>query len=103
MFDQEFEPKMLTCVECGQEFEFTVGEQEFYAEKGFTNLPKRCPTCRKARKNGGKPEKKYYETTCAQCGGIARLPFEPKLDEDGNPLSDYFCSECFAKNKEANA
>ena len=40
----------LTCKDCGAEFVFTVGEQEFYVEKGFENKPVRCPACRKARK-----------------------------------------------------
>ncbi|MGG5461404.1 zinc-ribbon domain-containing protein [Clostridium sp. B9] len=44
------EDKKLTCVDCGQEFIFTVGEQEFYKEKGFDNEPKRCLACRRARK-----------------------------------------------------
>ncbi len=42
--------KTLTCKDCGATFTFTVGEQQFYAEKGFTNEPARCPDCRKARK-----------------------------------------------------
>ena len=42
--------KTLVCSDCGYEFVFTEGEQAFYAEKGFTNEPKRCPECRKARK-----------------------------------------------------
>lgn len=42
--------KKLICVECGKEFLFTEGEQEFYKEKGFENEPKRCPECRRARK-----------------------------------------------------
>ena len=44
------EDKTLTCCECGNEFTFTASEQEFYAEKGFTNEPRRCPACRQARK-----------------------------------------------------
>lgn len=47
-----FEDKNLKCVECGEEFVFSGSEQEFYAEKGFTNEPKRCPHCRSARKPG---------------------------------------------------
>ena len=43
--------KKITCVDCGAEFLFTVRDQEFYAEKGFTNEPKRCKACRDARKN----------------------------------------------------
>ena len=42
--------KVLTCRDCGKEFTFTAGEQEFYAEKGFEHEPTRCPECRKAHK-----------------------------------------------------
>jgi CxxC-x17-CxxC domain-containing protein len=42
--------KTLTCRDCGQEFIFTAGEQDFYASKGFTNEPSRCPECRSSRK-----------------------------------------------------
>jgi DNA-directed RNA polymerase subunit RPC12/RpoP len=44
------EDRTLVCKDCGKEFIFTVGEQEFYKEKGFDNDPVRCPECRKARK-----------------------------------------------------
>lgn len=42
--------KTLVCKDCGADFVFTEGEQQFYAEKGFDNEPQRCPNCRKARK-----------------------------------------------------
>ncbi len=51
----EKQDKKITCVDCGTEFLFTVRDQEFYAEKGFTNEPKRCKACRdkkKAQKSG---------------------------------------------------
>ena len=44
------EDKKIICKDCGKEFVFTVGEQEFYKEKGFENDPVRCPDCRRARK-----------------------------------------------------
>ena len=47
--------EMLTCVDCGQQFAFTSGEQEFFAMKGFTNKPSRCMDCRAARKAGRSP------------------------------------------------
>lgn len=47
---EEYQDKTLVCKDCGAEFVFTAGEQQFYAEKGFTNEPQRCPECRKARK-----------------------------------------------------
>ena len=45
-----YQDKSLTCVECGNEFAFTANEQAFYADRGFTNEPKRCPNCRQSRK-----------------------------------------------------
>jgi ssDNA-binding Zn-finger/Zn-ribbon topoisomerase 1 len=42
--------KTLVCKDCGKEFVFTAGEQEFYKTKGFDQEPKRCPECRKANK-----------------------------------------------------
>ena len=42
--------KTLKCIDCGEDFTFTAGEQEFYAAKGFTNEPKRCPECRRKHK-----------------------------------------------------
>jgi len=110
-----YEDKTLVCKECGNEFVFTAGEQEFYAERGFTNEPQRCKACRDARKNAGRPERGFtnepqrckacrdarknagrpervmYTATCATCGAEAKVPFEPK---EGRPV---YCSECFAK------
>ncbi|MDP2729101.1 MAG: zinc-ribbon domain-containing protein [Dehalococcoidales bacterium] len=45
-----FEDKSLHCADCNDTFTFTLSEQKFYAEKGFTNEPKRCPSCRRAKK-----------------------------------------------------
>jgi ssDNA-binding Zn-finger/Zn-ribbon topoisomerase 1 len=44
------EDRTLKCKDCGNDFVFTAGEQEFYKEKGFENEPQRCPDCRKANK-----------------------------------------------------
>ena len=88
-----YEDKTLTCKECGAEFVFTAGEQAFYAEKGLTNEPLRCKPCRDKRRNAGKPQRELFETNCAQCGGVARVPFQPTTDR---PV---LCSECFAASK----
>ena len=48
-----FEDKTLKCKDCGEQFVFTTGEQEFYAQKGFQNEPARCAPCRRARKRDG--------------------------------------------------
>ena len=47
----EYKDETIKCVDCGQEFVFTAGEQAFYASKGFTNKPKRCKACREKKKS----------------------------------------------------
>ena len=52
-----YNDKTLTCADCGQQFVFTASEQDFYAQRGFTE-PRRCSSCRASRKaarnsNGG--------------------------------------------------
>ena len=89
-----YEDKILVCKDCGNEFTFTAGEQEFYAEKGFENEPKKCKACRDARKNATRGEREMFTATCASCGAEARVPFRPREDR---PV---YCSECFAKQKE---
>lgn len=46
----EKQDKIITCKDCGKEFTFTVGEQNFYEQKGFTNEPVRCKECREKKK-----------------------------------------------------
>ena len=86
-----YEDKVLVCKDCGNEFVFTAGEQEFYASKGFENEPQRCPECRKAKKAARRAPKEMYVGVCAECGGEARVPFTPREDQ---PI---YCSDCFAK------
>lgn len=51
-----YQDKTIACNDCGTDFTFTAGEQEFYAEKGFDNEPKKCKECRqKAKRNFSKP------------------------------------------------
>lgn len=89
-----YEDKTLKCKECGADFVFTAGEQEFYAERGFQNEPQRCKNCRDQRKNASRQQREMFTATCASCGGPAKIPFEPKNDR---PV---YCSECFAKMRE---
>ena len=80
-----YEDKTLVCKECGQEFVFTAGEQEFYAERGFQNEPQRCKACRDARKNAARGPREYFTAVCAASGGEARVPFEPKSCRGSRP------------------
>ena len=91
-----YEDKTLVCKECGAEFVFTAGEQEFYAEKGFVNEPQRCKACRDARKNAARPERVMYDIVCANCGKEDKVPFKPREDR---PV---YCSKCFASMNEEN-
>ena len=88
--------KTLNCRECGQEFIFSAGEQEFYASRGLLNEPGRCPSCRAQRRaaqqgdgGGYYREREMYTVTCSSCGGEARVPFQPRTDR---PV---YCSDCF--------
>ena len=91
-----YEDKTLVCKECGKEFVFTAGEQEFYAEKGFQNEPTRCKACRQARKASrpaaGAP-REMHDAVCANCGKPTQVPFLPREDR---PV---YCSECFAARR----
>ena len=91
-----YNDKTLICKDCGNEFQFTASEQEFYAEKGFTNEPQRCKPCRDARKGNarvGNSERQMFETVCSECGKTCRVPFEPRGDR---PV---YCSECFSNRR----
>lgn len=91
--------KTIVCKDCGQEFTFTAGEQEFYAERGY-NEPQRCKSCRMAKKNNMQQqneegaEKTRHPAVCAECGKDCEVPFIPRGDK---PV---YCSDCFRKIKE---
>jgi CxxC-x17-CxxC domain-containing protein len=92
-----FQDKAIQCADCNSTFTFTAGEQEFFASKGYTNEPKRCPTCRQSRRtqrggNTGAP-RQMFPAVCAQCGKETQIPFEPR---NGRPV---YCSDCYSKTK----
>ena len=88
-----YEDKTLKCKECGAEFVFTAGEQEFYASKGYENEPTRCKPCRDARKNAQKGAREMFATVCSNCGCECQVPFKPT---EGKPV---FCSNCYAERR----
>ncbi len=102
-----YQDRTLTCVDCNQDFIWTAGEQEFYAQRGLTNEPRRCPDCRRARKaqqgggyagGGGydRPQRQMYPAVCSQCGKETQVPFQPRGDK---PV---YCSDCFAERRQAS-
>ena len=89
----------IECTDCGAEFQFTVGEQQFHASRGFTNYPKRCGSCRNARRgqpqDGGREfgggQRESFAIVCSNCGANATVPFRPTGDR---PV---YCSDCFSQ------
>ena len=103
-----YQDKSLNCSDCSNVFTFTVQEQENFASKGYTNEPKRCPSCREARRaqqqsapsfGGGSYGNRSFSSTprqmfavkCSTCGKDAQVPFEPRGDR---PV---YCSDCYRK------
>ncbi|MBE0600974.1 MAG: zinc-ribbon domain containing protein [Firmicutes bacterium] len=105
-----FTDKTLTCRDCGAPFTFTASEQEFFAEKGFTNEPTRCSSCRATRRNGDtrnnrgtdrnsnqynsrgsqrNADRPMYDAVCDSCGVATKVPFMPRGDK---PV---YCRDCF--------
>ena len=106
----------ITCVDCGEAFVFTAGEQAFYREKGLTHAPTRCRNCREKRKNAPRPERSMggggrpreprmaggrdggasrasFTATCSSCGAETQVPFQPV---SGRPV---FCRNCYQQKK----
>jgi CxxC-x17-CxxC domain-containing protein len=103
-----FTDKQLTCVDCGQSFTFSASEQERFAQLGFQNEPKRCPSCRAAKRasggggggggggyggGGGGGRREMFSVVCSQCGKPAQVPFKPRGDR---PV---YCSDCFSQRR----
>ncbi len=104
--------RTLTCGDCGEQFVFTESEQQFFADRGFTE-PRRCPSCRAARKaqqgsgnsggySGGgygggssysRGPREMFDATCSSCGKATQVPFRPS---QGKPV---YCNECFATRR----
>ena len=109
-----YEDKTIVCVDCGAEFTFTGDEQQRFAERGFTNEPKRCKTCRDAKKSqqggggggyggrgfgggrggfGGGGPRQMFPATCASCGKATEVPFKPS---GSRPV---YCRDCFQSQR----
>ena len=94
-----YEDRTLTCQDCSQAFVFSADDQAFHADKGFTSEPKRCPSCRQARRadrNGGygQGQREMHPAVCAECGKDTMVPFRPRGDR---PV---YCSDCFSRRRE---
>ncbi len=96
-----FQDKSIQCSDCGTTFTFSAEDQAFFQSKGYTNEPKRCPSCRQARKSerngssgsGYGSRRQMFPAKCAECGKDTEVPFEPRGDK---PV---YCSDCYRKTR----
>ncbi|MBI2847295.1 MAG: zinc-ribbon domain containing protein [Chloroflexi bacterium] len=95
-----FQDKSIQCSDCGTTFTFSAEEQELFQSRGYTNEPKRCLSCRQARKaerygdsgsSSYRPQRQMFPAKCAQCGKDTEVPFEPR---GGKPV---YCIDCYRK------
>jgi len=96
----EYKDKVIKCVDCGEDFVFTAGEQLFFADKGLKNDPKRCKSC-KGKKNeriaanmasfgqAFPRERVEVVVRCALCAVETTVPFRPT---QGRPV---YCRDCY--------
>jgi len=89
---EQYQDKTLNCEQCGKEFIHSARDQEFYKEKGYQNLPKRCPECRRQRRQQRRT-RQMHDAVCSDCGAQTQVPFEP------NPEKPVYCDECFRKHR----
>lgn len=100
-----FDDRIIKCVDCGEEFVWTAGEQTFFHDKGLQNEPKRCKPCKQAKnerlaaivaaQTTGLRQRIEVAVSCAQCGQSTTVPFYPS---QGRPV---FCRACFNAQREA--
>src|SRR5881409_3228340 len=97
--ETEFDDRNIKCVDCGESFIWTAGEQTFFHDKGLKNEPKRCKGCKQAKnerlaaiaaaQSSGVRQRIEVSVQCAQCGQQTTVPFYPS---QGRPV---FCRACF--------
>ncbi|MBA2555889.1 MAG: zinc-ribbon domain containing protein [Chloroflexi bacterium] len=120
-----YSDKVLNCVDCGNEFAFSSSEQEFYADRQFSE-PRRCTSCRASRKaargdsgggggssygggssfgnsggyggggGGGFRDRGPREMFEATCSSCGNTASVPFRPTSGKPV---YCNDCFAKRR----
>ncbi len=97
----EFQDRDLTCVECGQVFLLTAGERAFYTKRGLVE-PKRCATCRAARRRQKKQARaEYIRTSILTDHAPAGMFNYPAPEQNGQDSSSEAVSEMFEEQPEA--
>ena len=84
-----FADRDVQCVDCGVMFVFSAGEQQFFEEKGFKNVPKHCRQCKEKRQGAAGRRRIETQVKCTQCDSLTTVPFKPT---QGRPV---LCRTCF--------
>ncbi len=97
--ESELQDTNISCVDCGEDFVWTVGEQIFFRDKGLQNPPKRCKACKQAKneriasitaaQTSGVKQRIEVAVFCAKCASYTTVPFYPS---QGRPV---YCRSCF--------
>jgi len=94
MQTSSFSDQTLVCKDCGKQFVWTAGEQEFYKQKGFENPPFRCSECREKRKMERMNNRQMTKIICSKCGKEDEVPFVPRKG------TGVLCRNCFAAERQ---
>lgn len=96
---EKFQDVSIRCMDCAQDFVWTIGEQAFFHDKNLLNPPKRCKECKKEKNRRleavvmnrltGKRHKIEVRAECAKCSTVSTVPFYPS---QGRPV---YCRNCF--------
>lgn len=95
----DFQDVTLICIDCGNDFIWSSGEQLFFYDKGLKNPPKRCKPCKQAKnerlaaitaaQESGVKQRIEVIVNCAKCSNQTTVPFYPS---QGRPV---YCRSCF--------
>ncbi len=72
--ESNFEPRILLCASCNEEFAFTVEAQDYFAQKGLVDDPQMCKSCYTESKRGKRSQ---------------NADLNARQSEVGNSRSDY--------------
>jgi|SRR3989344_1061138 len=86
-----YQDQTIICKDCGKNFIFTARDQEFFAQKGFSNAPTRCRDCRQKKKVTAEAaaNRVIYKINCKSCGKVGEMAVEPRKP------NDVLCADCF--------
>ena len=97
----EYQDRDLTCVDCGRVFLLMAGERAFYTKRGLVE-PKRCSTCRAARRQQKKQARaEHIQTSILTDHAPTKMSNYPTSEPSGQDSGSHAVSEELKKQPEA--